>query len=496
MTPPLTVRTGAIKRVWLPTPSPAPPPGTVAADAALLTLVSNLCAESYKDGAAEYFAAGGDLKHATDCRRFGRCSGRLFWRPLAFVLMPINYLIILYWLVALIGPLLAIGALTETWLEEKIGWSGHLWGWLLTTTPEWLYYLTLGVAASGVAVGALVAVAPWCASGRAYGLFDTTTNRAVVIFCGSKWYDNFTINGLVWLYYIPFYLPMRHMGFQRAWDHIQPAIRQWLNDLVREKKVTQIVLSGHSLGGALAQIAAYDLASEFPVSHVISLGSACIGGKGMLKQYASREVKGGARLHDRTWHFTSPRDIMPRIPPVSIFRQVGRRFRMLEQGGVSEGIEGNLWQSFLSFFAWMLSMMANGFMNMITKLRSGIRKLLKIPPPKNYGANQFVKYDPLLSALSAQGLKRVEPVDQTSWVPVDEKESPVTLHELVDYFSSFIQLAPWAIPALLFMGAVASIAAPFTMMLTMYLYYVVAFATGFFIWHAAGKYRDAFSGQR
>lgn len=99
-----TIRTGAIPRVWLPVPAPSRPLQEERDDAALLAQLALLCANSYdthKRTAVEYFLNDSKLNYATHRQAFGRGKGRLFWRPLAFILMPFNCLAILVWLVFL-----------------------------------------------------------------------------------------------------------------------------------------------------------------------------------------------------------------------------------------------------------------------------------------------------------------------------------------------------------------------------------------------------------
>ena len=253
------------------------------------------------------------------------------------------------------------------------------------------------------------------------------------------------------------------MGFHQAWGHIGSEIRQWLKDGVSEGQVREVVITGHSLGGALAQIAAFDLAGEFPVRHVISLGSACIGGGGMREHSARREVAGGGRLHERTRHFTYTGDVMPRIPPMSIFRQVGRRFRPPDRGGPTEGIEAGLLQSFGAFFVDRMSFFALLFMETVTKIRTVIKKIMS----------------PLLASNSA--FSAVLPV----------QEHRMTGAELFDYVFTFIRMFPATIPFALFVTAIALTAFPLIVLCTLYWYYARAFYTGLKVQHAAHNYRDA-----
>jgi pimeloyl-ACP methyl ester carboxylesterase len=259
---------------------------------------------------------------------------------------------------------------------------------------------------------------------------------------------------------------MRHLGFYRAWGHIRADVRQWANDLLRAGEITEIAFTGHSLGGALAQVAAFDLSAELPVSHVISLGSACIGGGGMRRCFAEREIARGGRLNDRTRHFTYTGDVMPRIPPMSIFHQVGRRFRLPDQGGPIEGTEAGLMWSFAMFFAGWMSSLASFFMNIVTKLRAAGREVMK----------PLLNTDPTLPGMP----------------PI--RDRPVSADELFSYFSNFARIFPlitYPYAAFLFVIALATF--PFIVLTTLYWYYLRVFYVGLVIRHGARNYREVFA---
>jgi pimeloyl-ACP methyl ester carboxylesterase len=366
---------------------------------------------------------------------------------------------ILAWVVALIAPLFVVGALTEAVLHYLFGWSVYPFTWLLETSPVWLRRVAVSVGGSGLVVGLVMAFAPRLASARAFGVLDSRTNRAIVVFCGSEKKDNFTINALVW----PYYGPMRHMGFHRAWYHIRPEIRQWLKDVVGERQATEVVFAGHSLGGALAQVAAFDLAGELPISHVVSLGSACIGGPGMRDRFAECETAGGGKLNAR--HFTYTLDMMPRIPPSSIFRQVGKRFRLPEHGGPVEGTEGSLFPSSWIFFLETISIVASLFLGLLTKIRGVVAKIFRWQPAKRD------------RDLSATGLN---------------EQGKVNLREAWNYFVKLAIVLPWAVPSVLLVVGIAILIFPFVVFARVYVYTVVKFYTGLAVQHAAGNYRDAF----
>lgn len=83
--------------------------------------------------------------------------------------------------------------------------------------------------------------------------------------------------------------PRRHAGFQGAWSEMADVIRAWLAP--RLKGGRTLHLAGHSLGGALATIAALELAAAgLPVSSVVTLGSPKVGGSGFGESYRRQPV--------------------------------------------------------------------------------------------------------------------------------------------------------------------------------------------------------------
>jgi len=460
ITPSTTIRSGAFPRAWVPVQVVSAAPRRKPDDAALLARVSELCARSYKR-TAESFVNDRELEWARHRRGFVRREGRMFWRPLAMGLMAVNYVAILIWLVALLIPLLVVGSLTELVLYHETGVWLYPFTFALTIVPILLFWLGLAAGIAGLLVGAMMACKPRFASGRAFGLVDPEAKRAIVIFCGSERSDNLTINALIW----PYFFPMRHMGFHRAWDHIRPDIRQWLQGVVSEGQASEVVVAGHSLGGALAQIAGYDLAAEFPVGHVISLGSACIGGSGMQKRFAAREVSGRAgRLHDCTRHFTYTGDVMPRIPPVSIFRQVGRRYCLPENGNPIEGSEQGLLKSFGWFFLRTMSAYARFILRTMTRFRAALWRKLS----SHYK------------------------VDEPLYAGAPDGEGAMPIQQLFGSLGNFLVSFPIAIPYALAVGAVALTLFPIAALVTMYGYYFSVFKSGLLVQHSAANYRNAF----
>ena len=97
----------------------------------------------------------------------------------------------------------------------------------------------------------------------------------------------------------------RHRGFALAWAAVEDQVMQFVAKLPAG---TPIVLSGHSLGGALAQIGAYALSQrDQNVAAVVTFGAPWVGNADFAKAYDNRKLK------DRTVLLESKSDSVPQI---------------------------------------------------------------------------------------------------------------------------------------------------------------------------------------
>lgn len=112
--------------------------------------------------------------------------------------------------------------------------------------------------------------------------------------------------------------PGRHLGFSIAWAALKTQVEDWLAEALEERAIDQIVYSGHSLGGAMAQIAAFDharLETKYEkdrgiapslVGAVVTFGAPAVGNADFAEEYAKL-------LGDRTVLLESSGDLVPRI---------------------------------------------------------------------------------------------------------------------------------------------------------------------------------------
>jgi len=112
--------------------------------------------------------------------------------------------------------------------------------------------------------------------------------------------------------------PGRHVGFCIAWASIKDQVEAWLVEVLEDDLADSIVYTGHSLGGALAQVAAFDHAriqakmqaqsnAAFDrIGAVVTFGAPAVGGENYVKAYKTL-------LGDRTILLESSGDLVPRI---------------------------------------------------------------------------------------------------------------------------------------------------------------------------------------
>jgi hypothetical protein len=292
------------------------------------------------------------------------------------------------------SPLVSIFAASAVVVGSVVGW---ILGWALEIlfpfafwlpaglqelfvslhVPYWIQFflyelrVMLGLAVFfGSLFGVLVFLFPWLASGRAFALVDPNGKFVTIIFCGSTFWDNFTINACI----LPYRQPLRHLGFHRAWSHIKPQIERWLAGAL--PKDAKLVLAGHSLGGALAEIAAYDLADRFDVSLVLAFGSSRIGGPIMRELYKDRS-KGA--LHRSTWHITPGDDAIPRLPPTRYFAHVGRGHLLSKTGDLRLGRRPAIFEDFFHE----------------VEVRTGMSRFFLNPAPLSKEEQGYVLLDPV-----------------------------------------------------------------------------------------------------
>lgn len=129
--------------------------------------------------------------------------------------------------------------------------------------------------------------------GTAYIAFRGTDNAR-------NWLSNFHIT--------PKGQPLRHRGFDNCWQRLKPQVEQWLE----LNKPREIVLTGHSLGGAMAQLGAIDLAPSWLIRAVVCFGAPLVGWETFATAYDRTAIKGlsGETLGDVTTTYVFKSDLV------------------------------------------------------------------------------------------------------------------------------------------------------------------------------------------
>ena len=117
-----------------------------------------------------------------------------------------------------------------------------------------------------------------------------------------------------------------HRGFYTAFKAVEPQLRAALGGVAGRP----IVLTGHSLGGALAAVAAAEWADAFPVASLYTYGQPATGKHGFANFLA-------AKYPDRIFRVVNDDDIVPQVPPT--FEHVGRLLRFDGSGNLRPGTE-------------------------------------------------------------------------------------------------------------------------------------------------------------
>lgn len=111
-----------------------------------------------------------------------------------------------------------------------------------------------------------------------------------------------------------------HRGFASAYDSVRDGITRMLPPGVN------LVIAGHSLGGALATLCAEDLNDLYPIDSVFTFGSPRVGNGPFARAY-------NAQLGDLTARLVNAGDPVPHLPWVfGTYRHVGTQHYLHRDG--------------------------------------------------------------------------------------------------------------------------------------------------------------------
>lgn len=106
-----------------------------------------------------------------------------------------------------------------------------------------------------------------------------------------------------------------HAGFAEALDKVWKDLEPFVDECVKLHKIKQVIFTGHSLGGALAVVAA---ARSKYIGEVYTYGQPRVGNRKYSKQVKSK-----------VYRFVNNNDVVPRVPPPLIFGHQGIKFHIV-----------------------------------------------------------------------------------------------------------------------------------------------------------------------
>jgi triacylglycerol lipase len=198
--------------------------------------------------------------------------------------------------------------------------------------------------------------------GSSVGYGYTLAGQAWLAFRGTHQSREFLTTDLNLL---PVGWPLCHCGFRRAWRRIRAQVFTWLEALPETSR--HLWFTGHSLGGALALLAAYDAAQGFHVRGVTTFGAPRVGLFLFRHRYnglasASSGSETPAPLATITRRYTHATDIVSRVPPPLPYCHVGTEYCLRDDGTIEEGRPPDLVERFL---LWREGRQDNGAITVI-----------------------------------------------------------------------------------------------------------------------------------
>lgn len=165
-----------------------------------------------------------------------------------------------------------------------------------------------------------------------------------------------TITAMNWLsdfHVMPTGQPLRHRGFRDCWQRLKPQVESWLD----RHKPGEIILTGHSLGGAIAQLAAMELAPDWRIHSVVCFGAPLVGWRKFAAAYDNAAILGrsDATLGDVTTTFVFKSDlvrtfVLPRLG----YKRNGQEITIDEMGRPSN-----------EFLPWYLDAISTAYTSIV-----------------------------------------------------------------------------------------------------------------------------------
>ncbi len=143
---------------------------------------------------------------------------------------------------------------------------------------------------------------------QAFSLIQDRT--AILSFRGTTDVSDIAIDLVI----VPWFWPLTHFGFAASWRSIRRPLKKWLAD--NADKFDKVNLYGHSLGGAIAHVAALELNPHYEVGEVITFGAPRSFPVLASRKYDNAALSGGSGdlLKTRTIRVVNKLDIVATIP--------------------------------------------------------------------------------------------------------------------------------------------------------------------------------------
>jgi len=132
---------------------------------------------------------------------------------------------------------------------------------------------------------------------------------------------------------IPSEQMMVHDGFLKAWDSLKPQVFRLLDAILASKGAGEgpwrVYITGHSLGGSLATLCAYELAARRQQNISISMytfGAPRVGNKVFAAAFNA--------LVPDSWRVTNSKDIIPTVPRLLGYAHVKHSVRLRDDGTI------------------------------------------------------------------------------------------------------------------------------------------------------------------
>lgn len=139
------------------------------------------------------------------------------------------------------------------------------------------------------------------------------SKKAFISFRGSENIKNW-INNVKFIMVYPYNLDLKigiEMGFHNLLNYIKEDIYKNLEELVLETKNNEIMITGHSLGGALGTLFALDILlnnnSQYIIDYLVTFGSPRVGNKYLYNYFKNSSILNSYRV-------THANDIVPHLP--------------------------------------------------------------------------------------------------------------------------------------------------------------------------------------